>query len=155
MTLIIRRLTPADRPVLEMLWRTAADKTATALPGARLMRQPTDLAILQSLIDDPITRAAVSAAAEAFAIAFGEVLIALEARIKHGIPLQWCVVIDEYGTHFAIKHVEFDALIRINYALENSLEYGGAFEVARLFSNLVTIIDEEVEQGNARRSPKD
>lgn len=155
MTLIIRRLTPADRPVLEMLWRTAADKAATVLPGARLMRQRTDLPILQSLIDDPTTRAAVFAATEAFAIAFGEVLIALEARFKSGIPLQWCVVTDEDGTNFAIKHVEFDAVIRMNYALENKMADGGPFKVSSLLSSLVTMIEEEVEQGNARRSPKD
>ncbi|MBT9292743.1 DUF3806 domain-containing protein [Prosthecodimorpha staleyi] len=155
MTMNIRRLTPADRRMLETLWRTAADKTAIVLPGAHLMRQPTDLAILQALIDDPTTRAAVFAAAEAYAIAFSEVLIGLEARMQDGISLQWCVVIDEYGTHFAIKHAEFDALIRINFALENKLADGGPFKVARLFSNLVTIVEEEVEQGKAKRSPRE
>src|SRR5262245_44184690 len=107
MKLILERPDEEDWKKLESL-RQAADMIAQRiLPGCQLTRQPRDLGTLQAIIDDPDGRAAILNSPGEFVVAFGDLLLALENASSANLPLEWCVVDDEYGRRFAIKHRDF------------------------------------------------
>lgn len=140
----IADLTERDRVDFEARWRAADQIVRLTLSAARLTRKRSDLRVLQAMINSSRGRREIAKSSVDFGIAFGELLVALETAMSDGLPLKWCIVHDEYGRRFAVKHAKFDAFINMQFAVENKMHEGSAFKVSSWLSKLVTILEDDL-----------
>ncbi|MEQ1613061.1 MAG: DUF3806 domain-containing protein [Hyphomicrobiaceae bacterium] len=147
-------LEDSDRLALAQQLSAAEHIISIKLPGRVLTGNATDLPILQELLDRGALRWDVPSEIEPIELAVGRLLIVLEAKIKSpdALPLQWCIVVDEYGRRLAIKHRDYDAVVNPLDVLTKRLEKGRTVKLSALIADLVGAVLDQVEAGTARES---
>lgn len=151
MSLDCAPLNHEDRVALEQMLEEA-DRLAISKLGLRLPGEAADRFVIQELLDQDMLDWDDPSEIKPIELAVGRLLILMESRTKNPMPLEWCVVEDEWGRDFAIKHRDYEAIVSPIDLLAKRLEDGDTINLVQLLADVVSRVEELIEQGEVRRS---